>query len=700
MSAVAEAEDRSTVRRQQSIGNIPTAPLPYAVLLNKDFSADEKRVFAMLQDWSRNHPVRANGYFPGPGVQQVAHWLGRRDREAGIRVMALLCSHELIDKQRPSTRERDENGKRVARRFKDQAPTQKPERVVGQPDEIVFLALPPVDRRTRDGRVIALDGWQGGRAEIPLPLLFDMRLDAAAICVYADIVRFAAGSKIAFPTKKTLANDIGIGESRVAEGLDQLRAVGYLAWLRRGLQESNVYILPSHEDFGQPLWSLALSQFSFHELARAGQISFSDSGEIVSPRLSFEDLKESELVNKVGERTNNEKEGDKREENEVISATAPVRSVVGISTVQAVGGDVNQAVALPMEQVVGDPTVQVVGVGTGTVQVVGDSTVPVVGNPTVQAVGGITEPVVRDSDIHPQPFAPVVGNPTVQVVGNGGDIIDSRFQTPDSRIQESPAPVRVKEADPELDRAYATVWQMSQDYADNPQSNDTQIKAVWRQAHTKYAGQLPTVGFYQMVAEAASYVRSIPQDKRRGAPLAAFFGLLLRKLEKREWMRGLKRQGKRHSLDTESLGSPPPGATALPAAQYVSAPEAGAGNVTATGTEDAASNAQLAELARLGQVAPHHLQLWQAARDELRRSFQGQPSLIAWVEQLRLHALLLREKLPEYAEALDGDVAILSWPANIAFNNYAVRYGEQVGAVLRQVMELDNLDVRMGAVRG
>lgn len=107
--------------------------------------------------------------------------------------------------------------------------------------------LQPIANLLRDKRDVVLDttnpAIQYGFTQVPNFILENPDLSDGAKVTYALFLRYAWDDEGAFPGQETMASHLGCHRATVARHISDLKKVGYLEVVRRGLGKTNLYIL-------------------------------------------------------------------------------------------------------------------------------------------------------------------------------------------------------------------------------------------------------------------------------------------------------------------------------------------------------------------------------------------------------------------------------------------------------------------------
>jgi len=87
------------------------------------------------------------------------------------------------------------------------------------------------------------DKKRSGFTQIPNSLIKDKDLSIQARFLYIDLLSYAWENDFAFPSQKTLSEDIGLSERRIRDLLKELEKRGYISIHRFGFNSPNTYKL-------------------------------------------------------------------------------------------------------------------------------------------------------------------------------------------------------------------------------------------------------------------------------------------------------------------------------------------------------------------------------------------------------------------------------------------------------------------------
>jgi DNA-binding transcriptional MocR family regulator len=82
-----------------------------------------------------------------------------------------------------------------------------------------------------------------GFTQLPNYVLKDTSLSMGARLSYAILLSYAWQEKSCFPGQKRMADELGVSVRTVREYLRELKSTGYIDWLQRGLNKTNVYYI-------------------------------------------------------------------------------------------------------------------------------------------------------------------------------------------------------------------------------------------------------------------------------------------------------------------------------------------------------------------------------------------------------------------------------------------------------------------------
>ena len=86
---------------------------------------------------------------------------------------------------------------------------------------------------------------RGGFAQLPRAILKARRLSDRAKVVYALLLDYAWQQGSCFPGQKRLAQDLDTTERTIQRALTELRDYALISWRRRGMTQTNVYLIHS-----------------------------------------------------------------------------------------------------------------------------------------------------------------------------------------------------------------------------------------------------------------------------------------------------------------------------------------------------------------------------------------------------------------------------------------------------------------------
>lgn len=84
---------------------------------------------------------------------------------------------------------------------------------------------------------------QGGFTQVPNFILKDPNLSVGAKVTYAMFLSYAWHNDSCFPGQERLAQDMGLGRSRVTQLIAELERAGLISIQRRGLGKTNIYTI-------------------------------------------------------------------------------------------------------------------------------------------------------------------------------------------------------------------------------------------------------------------------------------------------------------------------------------------------------------------------------------------------------------------------------------------------------------------------